>query len=189
LITETKVSSSRAVAVIGLFAALYIVTSGLASFVSMLGYPEHFLRGILMTAVILRTGKKWSATTMGLVSGLVFAVSVPSPAPYLLPSTFVSGLVFDLVLLIGISYTQASRSRTRLMIGAGISGLAESLVALGILTYFSSSTLGATSRAIAIAWSADVVLNVVLSTVGAYIAFRFLYPRKRPAPSQSIITP
>jgi hypothetical protein len=186
--TQTKVTSSRAIAIIGLFAALYIVTSGLASFISMLGYPEHFLRGILMTAVILRTDRKWSATMMGLVSGLVFAVAVPAPAPYLLPSTFVSGVVFDLVLLAGTSYVLAAKSRTRLLIGAAISGFAESIVALGILTYFSSSTLGSTARAIAIAWSADIVLNIVLSAAGAILAYRFLFPKKRATPNQNVIS-
>ena len=141
-----------------------------------------------MTAVILRTGRKWSATMMGLVSGLVFAIAVPSPAPYLLPSTFVSGLVFDLVLLMGTSYALAAKSRSRLLIGAAVSGLAESIVALGILTYFSSSTLGATARAIETAWSLDVVLNIVLSAAGAILAYKFLFPKKRSAPNDNIVS-
>ena len=123
---------------------------------------------------------------MGLVSGLVFFLIVPSPAPYLLPSTFVSGLVFDLVLVIGISYSDAARSRTRLIIGAAVSGLAESIVALGILTYFSSSTLGNTGAALTIAWSADVVLNIVLSALGALVAFRFLLRKKETQRGQGL---
>ena len=164
---------------IGLFSALYIVTSGLASFVSQLGYPEHFLRGILMTALILRTGRKWSAAMMGLVSGLVFLAVVPSPAPYLLPSTFVSGLVFDLSLVIGSSYWAAAQSRTRLVIGAAISGFAESIVALSILTVGAPSVLGKTFQVITTAWFLDLSLNIVLSSIGAILAIRFLSPRSR----------
>jgi hypothetical protein len=187
LINQTQETSSRAIAIIGLFSALYIVTSGLASFISQLGYPEHFLRGILMTAVILQTGRKWSATTMGLVCGLVFAL-IPAPAPYLLPSTFVSGLVFDLVLLLGGSYSKSSTSRSQLLVGAAISGLAESIVALAILTIASPTVLGKTSEVITIAWSTDIVLNIVLSSIGALLAYRFLSRKKKTTPSQGVFS-
>lgn len=177
MLTRAPVSASRAIALIGLFSALYIVTSGIASFLSQLGYPEHFLRGILMSAAVLWTGKKWSATIMGLVSGLIFLLLVPSPAPYLLPSTFISGLVFDAIILVGGSYEVASRSRLRLILAAAISGLAESIVALSILTVFSAPTLGRTFGAIAAAWSFDIALNIILSSIGAYLVFRFLIKR------------
>ncbi|MGI0091758.1 MAG: hypothetical protein ACREBS_08615 [Nitrososphaerales archaeon] len=175
---QTQVSSSRAIAIIGLFSALYIVAAGISSYVTLYGYPEHFIRGILMTAVVLRTGKKWSATMMGVVSGIIFQLVVTSPAPYLLASTIVSGLVFDLVLMAGSSYTAAVRSSPRVITGAAISGLAESIVALAILTFagfFSRSFV-----ALSVAWSTDIVLNIALSAVGALIAIRFL-SKKHPA--------
>ena len=159
----------------GLFSALYIVTASLASFVTQVGYPEHFLRGILMTSLIVYAGKrKWSATTMGVVCGIIFALVVPSPAPYLLPSTITSGLIFDLVLLVTRYYSQVQALSSKLMIAAGISGISESMVALVILTYFSPHTLGSTLNAIEVAWLLDLVLNVVLSVVGAMIAIRLL---------------
>jgi hypothetical protein len=167
-------SSSGTVALIGLFSALYIVSSGIVSFITQVGYPEHFLRGLLMTALVLRTGRKWSATIMGAVSGIVFVVVVPSPAPYLLASTFVSGLVFDLVLMIG-SYVNSVRSTPKLLIGAAVSGVAESLVALAILTY--AGFFGKAFTALAYAWSTDVLLNIILSVIGAIIAIRFLPKR------------
>lgn len=172
---ESKASSSRTIAIIGLFSALYIVSSGIVSYITQVGYPEHFLRGILMTAVILRTGKKWSATMMGAVCGIVFLVVVPSPAPYLLASTFVSGLVFDLALLAG-SYAKSIKSVPRILIGACVSGFAESVVALAILTYagfFGSKTFSA----LGIAWTTDIVLNIVLSAIGAILAIRYLSGR------------
>jgi hypothetical protein len=157
---------------IGLFSALYIVTAGLTSVVTQVGYPEHFLRGIFMSCLILATRRKWSATLMGIVCGLVF-LAVPAPAPYLLPSTVVSGVVFDLALIIGLRYGSVL-TQTKLMVGAGLSGLAESSVALLILTIFTPGILGKTFDALALAWSADIVLNIVLSIAGAYIAFRYL---------------
>lgn len=159
---------------IGLFSALYIVSSGIVSYISQVGYPEHFLRGLLMTALIIRTRKKWSATLMGAVSGIVFVVVVPSPAPYLLASTFVSGLVFDLVLMTR-SYFNSIRSTPMVLTGVAISGLAESLVALAILTY--AGFFGKVLTALIYAWSTDVVLNIILSIIGALIAIRFL-PRR-----------
>ena len=157
---------------IGLFSALYIVSAGLVSVVTQVGYPEHFLRGLFMSSLILTTRKKWSATLMGIVCGIVF-LAVPAPAPYLLPSTIVSGVVFDLSLIIGIKLGETSISRNRLLAGAGLSGFSESVVALFILTIF-TPILGRTFDAIAIAWSADIVLNIILSIVGALIAFQYL---------------
>jgi hypothetical protein len=161
---------------IGLFSALYIVTSGLTSVITQVGYPEHFLRGIFMSSLILTTRKKWSATLMGIVCGIVF-LAVPAPAPYLLPSTVISGVVFDLALILGTKYGETSISQMRLLVGAGLSGLAESIVGLMILTIFTPGILGKTFDALAIAWSADLVLNVILSIAGAFIAFRYLSDR------------
>jgi hypothetical protein len=163
---------------IGLFSALYIVSSGIVSYITQVGYPEHFLRGILMTALILRTGRKWSATMMGAVCGVVFLVVVPSPAPYLLASTFVSGLVFDLVLMVG-SYAKSIRSTSRVLVGAAVSGVAESIVALTIITAIAATQIFGTKTltGLSIAWSTDIVLNIVLSLVGAVLAIRFLSKR------------
>ena len=176
-----QISSSRSIAMIGLFSALYIVTSGLTSVITQVGYPEHFLRGIFMSSLILTTRRKWSATLMGVVCGLVF-LAVPAPAPYLFPSTIVSGVVFDLALIIGTKYGESAISQTRLLVGAGLSGFGESVVALLILTIFTPGILGKTFDALALAWSADIILNIILSIAGAYIAFRYLgnrIPRHR----------
>ena len=174
---EYVVSASRAIAIIGLFSALYIVSAGIVSSLfgeAVRGYPEHFLRGILMT-VVVRTGKKWSATTMGLVCGIVFGIVVPAPAPYILVSTIVSGLVFDLALA-GGKYASVIRSLYRVVLGSAVSGVAESVVALLILT--AVGFFGSSFSVVSAAWSADIILNVVLSSIGAIIAFRFLSRRQ-----------
>jgi uncharacterized membrane protein (DUF4010 family) len=160
---------------------LYIVSAGIVSYITEVGYPEHFLRGILMTALVLRTGRKWSATMMGAVCGIVFLLAVPSPAPYLLFSTFVSGLVFDLVLMSG-SYAKAIKSTTRLLTAAAVSGVAESIVALSIITALAAEKILGTDTfaGLTIAWSTDIVLNIILSAIGAILAIRFLSKRIPP---------
>jgi cytochrome c oxidase assembly factor CtaG len=139
-----------------------------------------------MTALVLQTGKKWSATMMGVVCGIIFAVLVPAPAPYLLPSTIVSGLIFDIALLGSKSGSQTRTSSKRLIFAAGISGLGESLVALAILTMFAPKILGNTFNAIVAAWSVDAVLNIILSSVGAAIAIAYLVTRVRSRRQQNV---
>lgn len=114
---------------------------------------------------------------MGAVSGVVFMIVVPSPAPYLLASTFVSGLVFDLVLTAGL-FSKSIRSVSKILLAAAISGSAESLTALSVLTYAGFFETKAFD-VLFIAWFADVMLNIVLSVLGALVAVKFLSNRER----------
>jgi uncharacterized membrane protein YqaE (UPF0057 family) len=131
----------------------------------------------------------WSATLMGLVSGLVF-LAVPSPYPpvFLLISTVISGLVFDLVLVAGGSYSKGAQSRFKVLVGSGISGVAESVSLLSLITFggfasilttFSGLLKLLTVSTVAGAWSVDIVLNITLSLLGSYIAFAYISPSKR----------
>jgi hypothetical protein len=129
-----------------------------------------------MSSLILMSRRKWSATLMGIVCGIIF-FTIPAPAPYLLPSTVISGLIFDLVLIIGTKNGATSISQTLLLTGAGLSGLAESLVALTIITLYNPSILEKVISSLAVTWTADLVLNIVLSIVGAFIAFKYLSGR------------
>ncbi|MDG6994946.1 MAG: hypothetical protein JRN52_03400 [Nitrososphaerota archaeon] len=175
-------STTRVIAIVGLFSASYIISAGLVSSLFgdvARGYPEHFLHGVLMTAVVVGTGKKWSATIMGIVCGIVFGIVVPAPARYLLASTIVSGLVFDLALM-GGPYKNAIRSFSRIVVGAAVSGVAESLVALSILTF--ASFFGNSVEILASAWSVDISLNIVFSSVGAVLTFNFLIGRNSDIP-------
>lgn len=179
-------SNTRIIALIGVFATLYIVMAGVAGATISpfaAGFPENLIRGFLMTGLIVRTRKMWSATMMGLASGLVFGLAVPSPAPYLLPSTFVSGLVFDLALL-GGNYFKNTISLSRVLFAAGISGVAEAATALGILIYIGRfdklsflGILANNTTPIGIALGIAISLNLILSLIGAYLAFKALSKR------------
>ncbi len=188
-VTTFATSGTRTVALIGVFTALYIVAAGVAGATIspfLHGYPEHLIRGFLMTGLVVRTRRMWSATMMGLASGLVFVLAVPSPVPYLLASTFVSGIVFDLALLIGGNYSANASSVTKVLIGAAVSGVGESITALAFLTSFGVFTTYASP--IEIIWGTDITVNIILSLVGAFLAFRFL-SRRVPASMQTIQGP
>ena len=186
---EYSASRTRTIALIGLFSALYIVLAGVVgSFLGTLaqGYPEHFLRGLLMAALVVRTRKMWSATTMGVVCGLVFA-AVPSPYPavFITISTVLSGLVFDISLATVGSYAQSTASKFRVMLGSGISGVVESVSLLSLVTFYGLGgkliTFSALAKilsisTISVAWGIDIVFNIVLSLFGAYIAYAYISP-------------
>jgi hypothetical protein len=200
--SSKPVSNSRALALIGLFSALYIVTAGIVSSITgpglagMLlsgGYPEHVLRGLFMAGVVISTRKMWSATMMGIVSGLVFVLTVPAPgsALYLFPSTVAAGLVYDFTLKFGSDYAQAAVSRRKVLVGAGISGVAESVVALAILTFIVRYTFALLAYGVPLwaYWAIDAPLNAALSIAGASIAVGYLLRKKtreRPIESSPI---
>jgi hypothetical protein len=115
---------------------------------------------------------------MGIVCGLIFVFTVPAPADalYLFPSTAMAGLVYDLTLLsAGPTYSLASTSKRKVLIGAATSGITESIVALGILTYVVHYSF---VLVVWLYWLVDIPLNVVLSLLGASIAVAYLL-RKR----------
>jgi len=139
-----------------------------------------------MAALVVRTRKMWSATTMGVVCGLVFA-AVPSPYPavFITISTVLSGLVFDISLATVGSYAQSTASKFRVMLGSGISGVVESVSLLSLVTFYGLGgkliTFSALAKilsisTISVAWGIDIVFNIVLSLFGAYIAYAYISP-------------
>jgi len=165
-----RVPVSRAVAVIGLFSAIYIFGGGLLGIVVgpfLRGYPAHFLRGWLMSAVAAYSKRMWSASLMGLISGLVFLVFVPAPAPYLPLATFAAGLAYDLSLRAGNSYGVAALSPRRIVFSTSVSSVGESVVALAILTYV--GVIPSQQPLLTILWVVAIVANVALACVGSLI--------------------
>jgi hypothetical protein len=190
-LSSTQVSNTKAVALIGLFSALYVVTAavigtitgpGLAAVLLSGGYPEHILRGIFMAGVVISTRRMWSATLMGIVCGLVFLLTVPAPADalYLFPATAGAGLVYDLTLKFSAaSYAQAATSKRKVLLGAGVSGIAESIIALSILTFVFHYVFALISVVpVWMYWSVDIPVNFVLSVLGASIAAAYMLRRK-----------
>ncbi len=129
---------------------------------------------------------------MGIVSGLIFVAAVPAPNEYyLLPATIAAGLVYDLVLYSGAGeYKAGAASKMRVLAGSGISGVAESITALSILTFVSGYQfilpVSVTNvNPVLIYWAIDLPLNAILSIVGTSIAVGFMLQRRRVAARES----
>ncbi|GBC68975.1 hypothetical protein HRbin01_00665 [archaeon HR01] len=171
----TKVKTAKNIAVIALISASYSVlgtASGLLVGPALRGYPAHFFRGLLMSMAAAYSRWMWSTALMGVISGLVFLVLVPAPAPYLLASTLAAGLVYDAVVAVGGSYAASARRRGRILSAATLSGLAESVVALAILTYLGFFQVPA--PVLAIIWAGAIAANLVLSVAGSSVTILIL---------------
>ena len=169
-IVERAVPFSKSLAVIGLVSALYIVSGGLLGIVVgpfLRGYPAHFMRGWLMSAVAAYSRRMWSASLMGLISGLLFLVIVPAPAPYLPLASFMAGVVYDLVCSLGGGYGVNARAWRRIIPAIALSGFAESVVALAVLTFMGIIEAGA--FVLAIIWAVAISANILLSILGSLV--------------------
>lgn len=167
---EVRQSGTRSIASIGLFSALYVIIGGILGTVlgpAFHGIPIHFPRGLLMSGVSANVRKMWSATLMGIVSGIIFVLTVPAPAPYLLLSTAGSGFVYDLVVRARGSYQSVARSTGVVSVASVVSGLAESIIALASLTLIGLISLNGTT--FVFVWLTDMVANVILSLAGGLV--------------------
>ncbi|MEM2514993.1 MAG: hypothetical protein QXQ70_04045 [Candidatus Caldarchaeum sp.] len=162
-----KLLSTKNLSVIALSAAFYVLMSALFGLTlpAARGYPAHFFRGLVMSAVAAYSGRMWSVTSMSVVAGLVLLGVVPAPAPYLFFSTTAAGLVYDLSL--GKKYADVCRKPRRILAGTLVSGLAEALVAMSILTYV--GLFQAQLQMLAVIWVGAIAANLVLSAAGAQV--------------------
>jgi hypothetical protein len=173
--SQKLMKTTRQITVIALLSALYSVlgsASGLLVGPALRGYPAHLFRGLTMSMTAAYSRRRWSTTLMGLISGLIFLAIVPAPAPYLLASSIAAGLVYDIVIGFGGHYPESSRMRRRIAAGTVLSGVAESVVALAILTYV--GLFKVTSTVLAIIWVSAIAANIVLSLAGASITMLLL---------------
>ncbi len=170
--TYQKMLSAKNISIIALFAALYVFMGSLVGLVvpALRGYPAHFFRGLTMSGVAAYSRRMWSASIMGLISGLIFFAVVPAPAPYLLPSSIVAGLLYDLSL--GKGYVDTCRNPKRVTLGTLVSGLGEGAVAMAILTYVGFFRVQ--FQVLAVIWVAALAANMLLSTLGAQVTLLLL---------------
>ena len=134
------------------------------------GYPAHFFRGLSMSACAAFSRARWSVSVMSVISGLVFLLVVPAPAPYLLFSTVGAGVVYDLSM--GRDYKQSVRRAWRITAGTLVSGVVEGIIAMAVLTYVGLFSVRA--ELLAVIWVSAIAANMVLSTVGAQITVLLL---------------
>jgi len=160
---------SRQIAFIGILSAAYVAAGTTLGFLvgpALRGYPAHFFRGLLMSATAAYSRRMWSSTAMGAISGLIFLVTVPiTPAPYLLPASIAAGVAYDLSARVRSQYQESVRSRRRILLSTVLSGLAESVVALAILTYV--GLFKVSPPVVALIWAGAIVANILISSLGA----------------------
>src|SRR6266516_2656672 len=126
--------ASRDLALVAGLTGLFLVygyASGVTFGHTILELDLFFLISALFTIVVSMTGKRWSATLLGTVNGLILLGEPNAPLAITL-SLIPNGLVFDLAI-----YTRdhaiAGLSRKRFVIGGALGNLAMAISGLVIL--------------------------------------------------------
>jgi hypothetical protein len=186
-----RISRSKIVAFSGLFAAAYL-TYGFISSVSagqiLHGVDIHLVRALLMASLAAVLGYTGGPSIMGTVSGLLLAGSPFGGASktFLLPSSVVAGLVFDLAMR-GGKYGENVKRLGRIGLASGLSGLAESAVVTGGLTAIGFPFQEAVELisivipgvGLSHVWVYLLGRNLVMSVVGGLLAFMIIRRRQR----------
>jgi hypothetical protein len=126
--------TSRDLALIAGLTGLYLVygyASGVTFGHAILELDLFFLISALFTIVVSMTGKRWSATLLGTVNGLILLGEPNAPVAITL-SLIPNGLVFDLALYTR-EHTIDGLSRKRFVIAGALGNLAMAVSGLVIL--------------------------------------------------------
>src|SRR6266852_6648758 len=126
--------TSRDLALVAGLTGLYLVygyTSGVTFGHTILELDLFFLISALFTVVVWVTGKRWSATLLGTINGLILLGEPNAPIAITL-SLIPNGLVFDLALYTR-DHTIDRLSRKRFMIAGALGNLAMATSGLVIL--------------------------------------------------------
>ncbi len=126
--------TSRDLALVAGLTGLYLVygyASGVTFGHTILELDLFFLISALFTIAVSMTGKRWSATLLGTVNGLILLGEPNAPLAITL-SLIPNGLVFDLALYTR-SYTVDGLSRKRFVIAGTLGNLAMAISGLVIL--------------------------------------------------------
>ena len=129
-----KYSTSRYLALLAGFTALYLVygyASGVALGHTIFELDLFFLISVLFTVLVALTGRKWSATILAVICGLLLFGDPNAPIGIGL-SLIPNGVVFDLVLRGKVLGENSSRSR---FVVAGAAGNLAMAVAGLLIAY------------------------------------------------------
>jgi len=126
--------TSRDLALVAGLTGLYLVygyASGVTLGHTILELDLFFLISALFTIIVSMTGKRWSATLLGTINGLILLGEPNAPVAITL-SLIPNGLFFDLALYTR-DHTIDGLSRKRLMIAGALGNLAMAISGLVIL--------------------------------------------------------
>lgn len=156
-------TTSRYVALVAALTALYILYGYVSSVefrTATRSLDLFFLLPAFFAILVSLTGRKWSATLLGTINGLVF-LGTPAPFPlHITVSLIANGLVFDLYL------QRSSRSlldltRNNLIIAGTLGNLAMAPVGLLVL-----QAAGLPSSVVT--WAIALVGDVIVGAAGAF---------------------
>jgi hypothetical protein len=159
--------TNRDLALVAGLTGLYLVygyASGVTLGHTILELDLFFLISALFTIVVSMTGKRWSATLLGTVNGLILLGEPNAPVAITL-SLIPNGLVFDLALYTR-DHTIDGLSRKRFVIAGALGNLAmaiSGLVILQAIGFFQGKGLDFIVATSAIA----LVTNPLVGAIGA----------------------
>ena len=164
-------TTSRYVALVAALTALYILygyVSSLEFRTATRSLDLFFLLPAFFAILVSLTGRKWSATLLATINGLVF-LGTPAPVPvHIAASLITNGLVFDLYLQRS-SKSLLDPSRKDLIIAGTLGNLAMAPVGLLVLQAFGFPSSLLTW---AIALIGDVAVGALGAAFGAVIVER-----------------
>jgi len=159
-------STSRYLALLAGLTALYLVygyASGVALGHAIFELDLFFLISALFTILVSLTGRPWSATILGTISGLLLFGDPSAPLGIGL-SLIPNGLVFDLVLR-GRNHSANDMSKKRLVIAGALGNLAMAVT--GLLIAEAVGALNTTGVSILISSAIALVGNPIVGALGA----------------------
>ena len=124
-----RYSTSRYLALLAGFTALYLVygyASGVALGHTIFELDLFFLISVLFTVLVALTGRKWSATILAVITGLLLIGDPNAPVGIGL-SLIPNGVVFDLILRANAGEI---RSRNRFVVAGAAGNLAMAVAGL-----------------------------------------------------------
>lgn len=158
-------STNRYLALLAGLTALYLVygyASGYALGHAIFELDLFFLISTLFTVVVSLSGRKWSATILGVITGLLLFGDPNAPVGIGL-SLIPNGVVFDLVL--DRNGLDETHSRTRFVIAGAAGNLAMAIA--GLLIAYAGGVLPI-GVALAISLSVALIGNPVVGALGAF---------------------
>jgi len=134
------------------------------------GVDTFFVRSALFVLLAALTMKFGPSALMGVISGAVFTLVIPTPFPiYLLPAVFLYGLTYDLYMyLLGFS-THITKIK-HVILATILSSAVMSLVALTVLTWVGFLP----TKGLVFIWSFGVLRDIAVGIVGSILGLRIL---------------
>ncbi len=161
-------STSRYLALLAGLTALYLVygyASGVALGHMIFELDLFFLISALFTILVSLTGRKWSTTILGTITGLLLFGDPSAPLGIGL-SLIPNGFVFDLTLR-GVNGSVEGLSNKRLVIAGALGNLAMAIT--GLLIAAAVGALNTSGVSLLVSSAIGLVGNPIMGALGALL--------------------